>query len=347
MKKKWIIIFSLIFTVSGISLLVFNLNITPAEAEVAVSARILSVCGNDILEDGEQCDTSKLGGQTCVTRGYIGGTLACYPPGPANECSFNTSACTSPAPPPSGGGGGGGGASTPSTTVVLQGKAYPSASITVLIDGKTGTIAKADSGANFKITLTTLNAGIYTFGLWAEDKEGRRSITFSFTVTIASGMTTTIGEIFLPPTIELSKANIVPGEMLDIFGQTAPESSITISVQSDEEIVKKTTAQEDGDWKYSFHTAVLGEGSHMIRAKAEDEAGLISSFSKVLGFYVGKYTAAQISPRADFNKDDKTNLVDFSIMLYWWGKYNPNIDQNQNGIVDLPDFSILMYWWSG
>jgi len=40
-------------------------------------------------------------------------------------------------------------------------------------------------------------------------------------------------------------------------------------------------------------------------------------------------------------------LVDFSIMLYWWGKYNPGVDMNQDGIVNLPDFSILMYYWTG
>ena len=43
----------------------------------------------------------------------------------------------------------------------------------------------------------------------------------------------------------------------------------------------------------------------------------------------------------------KTNLVDFSILLYWWGKYNPAVDLNQDGIVNLPDFSILMYYWTG
>ena len=252
-----------------------------------------------------------------------------------------------PSPPSPPAGGGGGAAPPPAVTkVVLKGLAYPSAKITVLMDGKVAALITADPLANFKAEITDITAGVWTFGLWAEDKEGRRSITFSFTVTVSSGMTTTISGIFISPTIELDKVNVLKGETLNIFGQTAPESEITISVESPE-IVKKTKAGKEGDWDYPLDTSPLEEGSHTTRARAEDPTDLKSSYSKVLAFYVGKYRVAEICPKADFNKDGKTNLVDFSIMLYWWGKYNPCVDQNQDGIINLPDFSILMYYWTG
>ena len=259
------------------------------------------------------------------------------------SCTFNTTACTSNG---GGGGGGGGGSTTAETKVILQGKAYPSAEITILKDGKVLTIINADAAGDFKKELTS-TVGIFTFGLWAEDNEGRKSITFSFTMTVYEGKTTTVSGIFIPPTIELSKVNISRGETLNILGQTAPDSELTIAISSPQEITKVTTADEKGEWDYNFDTGNLEEGSHTTRAKAETTEGLASSYSKVLGFYIGKYGSADICPRADFNKDEKTNLVDFSIMLYWWGKYNPCVDQNQDGIVNLPDFSILMYWWSG
>ena len=56
----------------------------------------ISVCGNGIIESGESCDGLNLDGQTCVSRGFSSGVLAC------NACSFNTSGCKR-----SGGGGGG------------------------------------------------------------------------------------------------------------------------------------------------------------------------------------------------------------------------------------------------
>ena len=244
-------------------------------------------------------------------------------------------------------GGGGGGWTPVATRVILQGKAYPTAKITILVDGKVATLINADSQAVFKADLTTLTEGVYNFGLWAEDKEGLKSITYSFTVTITEGRTTTVSNIFLPPTIELEKVNLSKGEALKISGQTAPKSEITLSVESEQEIIKKTFAEQDGDWKYALDTGLLEEGAHTTRAKAETEDSLKSSYSKVLAFYIGKYATTEICAKADFNKDGKTNLVDFSIMLYWWGKYSPCADQNKSGKVDLPDFSILMYYWTG
>ena len=50
---------------------------------------INSVCGNNIIEGGEVCDGSDLGGQSCSSEGFIGGTIACNP-----SCSgFDTSRC--------------------------------------------------------------------------------------------------------------------------------------------------------------------------------------------------------------------------------------------------------------
>ena len=47
-----------------------------------------SVCGNDTIDAGEQCDRANLNNQTCQTQGFTGGTLAC------RACAFDTSLCT-------------------------------------------------------------------------------------------------------------------------------------------------------------------------------------------------------------------------------------------------------------
>jgi hypothetical protein len=46
------------------------------------------LCGNDKIDPGEQCDQSNLNGKTCVTQGFVGGTLKC-----GAGCSFDTSGC--------------------------------------------------------------------------------------------------------------------------------------------------------------------------------------------------------------------------------------------------------------
>ncbi len=50
-----------------------------------------AICGNNLKEGTEVCDGTDLGGQTCVSRGFSGGTLSCN-----GTCSaFVTTSCTS------------------------------------------------------------------------------------------------------------------------------------------------------------------------------------------------------------------------------------------------------------
>ncbi len=59
-----------------------------------------SLCGNGVIDvgDGEVCDGTNVGAETCVTQGFDSGVLAC-----ASDClSFDTSSCVMP-PPTSGG----------------------------------------------------------------------------------------------------------------------------------------------------------------------------------------------------------------------------------------------------
>ena len=45
-------------------------------------------CGDNVAESGEDCDGPDLGGATCGSEGFEGGTLGCTP-----ECVFDVSAC--------------------------------------------------------------------------------------------------------------------------------------------------------------------------------------------------------------------------------------------------------------
>lgn len=53
---------------------------------------------------------------------------------------------------------------------------------------------------------------------------------------------------------------------------------------------------------------------------------------------------------ADFNGDNKVDIIDLSILLYYYGRCGLDVtryDLNQDGCVDFPDVSILMYYWTG
>ena len=48
-----------------------------------------AVCGNGIVSSGEDCEGTELGGKTCTSLGFPGGTLSCKP-----NCKYNISQCT-------------------------------------------------------------------------------------------------------------------------------------------------------------------------------------------------------------------------------------------------------------
>lgn len=76
---------------------------TPGFSTFAITGEKVTaapVCGNNVLETGEECDTDQLNGQTCTTKGFTGGTLKC-----SSSCKFDTSGCTGAPPaekPPAG-----------------------------------------------------------------------------------------------------------------------------------------------------------------------------------------------------------------------------------------------------
>jgi hypothetical protein len=337
----------------------FGVGIALAASSAIVQSTIkISVCGNNVVEGGEQCDGSNLNGASCTTLGWAGGTLSCTP-----ACEFNQSACT-PGPPVSSGGGGGGGNATgggivsvPSTSAVFSGKAYPGSTVTLLKDAQIVATTIAGSDATFSINLSGLSGGNYIFSVYSEDKKGIRSSLLTFPVSVTSGTTANITGIFIAPTIATDKSEVRRGDNIAIFGQTAPAAEVTVSINSEEEFFVKKIADATGAYLLNFDTSVLDMGQHLAKSKSA-LSGEITGFGSIVGFTVGtKNVAAQLSTafkKGDLNKDGKVNLVDFSIAAFWYKRalsqtFKPvEIEAlNGDGKIDLVDFSIMAFYWTG
>ncbi|TKJ18851.1 MAG: hypothetical protein CEE43_17135 [Promethearchaeota archaeon Loki_b32] len=353
-----ILVFSYIFFS-----LVFYFNSAQAQGGVLVGAKILGVCGNGILEIEEVCDHGVDNGQYGYCKADCSGLgIRCgdgiVQSEHGEECDDgNTSSgdgCDSScqSEPVISGGGGGGGTYLPPvpTKVVLMGKAYPFSDMSILMDGKLIKTVKSDSKADFKAEITDITAGIWSFSVWAKDKNNIKSITYTLTFRVNANTITTVSGIFLPSTIGLNKTSLNKGEILNIFGQTVPEIEVKVHVFSTEHI-ETVVSDNIGAWLLPFDTIVLEDGSHVIKAQSQITPEEKSGFGQILSFYVGEDRDIDdldlFCLYADLNKDGRVNLIDFSILLYWFGKYNICADQNGNDVVDLPDFSIMLYHWTG
>lgn len=312
---------------------------------VSVTAKVPGVCGNGIAEVDEQCDGSDLNGQSCTTQGFTGGTLQCN-----LNCTLNTSSCTTvTSPAPSSNSGGVAHIVLPSfVNVVIRGRAYPEGLVTLLVDGRVQNTVRADSQALFDWSFV-LNPGAHDFSLYSTDLHGRRSPVYTFSKNLLGQATSMFPEIFLAPTIKAEKTEVKKGDILNIHGQAAPSSRVSVFVDSENAIAKTVTAEKDGAYLLSLNTDNLAYGDHTAKIQAE-LGGMKSLYSSLIKFAIGEKNILRNLP-ADENGDGRVNIVDLSIILYWWGETPKETsraaDINKDGQINLKDLSVMLYYWTG
>jgi hypothetical protein len=248
---------------------------------------------------------------------------------------------------------GGGGYAIP-TSVTFSGRAYALSRVILLKDGQDTLNTVSGPDARFTFTISNLTAGTYTFSILSEDSRGRRSTLFTIPVAVSAGVASTISGVFLAPTIAIDKTTVKRGDPLTIFGETAPGSEVTIAVHSENKIFATTYADENGAYFYTINTSPLEYGKHITQSKAEiSSTNETTSYGKVLSFAVGTKNENIKDGcdllQGDFNADCRVNIVDFSILAFWYKKANfpQKHDLNSDNKISFVDFSILAYYWTG
>ncbi len=269
-----------------------------------------------------------------------------------------------------GGGGGGGGEDSGSTAgggfestdapyqsgdgrVTITGYAYPRSTIVVLVDGKEAERVQTSNDGSFSAVVDEIARGVYTFGVYAEDPTKSRSATFSTSFTVTGARTSALSNINLSPSVKVTPDPVTPGTAVTISGYALPNSTVTIENEKEGSGASRktitTSAGSDGVWTTALPTDGFSVGTYKARARSVQAGGATTNFSNYTFYGVGQ--AATRPNNADLNRDGKVNLIDFSILLFWWntdgGSSDPSADINGDGKVNLVDFSILLFSWTG
>ncbi|MCA9356824.1 hypothetical protein H6784_00450 [Candidatus Nomurabacteria bacterium] len=269
-----------------------------------------------------------------------------------------------------GGGGGGSGGGSGSTAgggfestsapyrsgdgrVIISGYAYPNSTVSILVDGNFFDTTKASNLGVYSITLDEIARGVYTFGVYAQGSNNIKSSTFSTSFTVTGARTSALGNINVSPSILVAPNPVQPGEVLTVSGFSLPNAKVTIQNGRLKSSVanKEYEVQSDsqGRWSTTIDTTGFTVDTYQVRAKAEQEGGAVTHYSDYTFYGVGQ--KADLPINTDLNRDGKVNLIDFSIMLFWWntngGDSDPPADINRDGKVSLTDFSILLFNWTG
>lgn len=257
----------------------------------------------------------------------------------------------------SGGGGGFESSDAPyrsgDATVIINGFAFPFSDITTLVDGQIAEVGSADSNGRFSVTLEEIARGVYTFGVYATDDNNVKSTTFSTSFSVQGARTSNLSNVNIMPTVVVEPDPVDIGAIATISGFSIPDATVTIQnlndAQSSSLKTFTTDSDSEGRWSVEVDTTAFSQGTYKTRAKAEQTSGAETNFSDYTYYGVGQQADVQIN--ADLNRDGSVNLIDFSILLFWWGSdggaSDPPADINRDGNVSLTDFSIMLFNWTG
>ncbi len=356
------------------SVSIFNVS---ANSSQVITEVFVGICGDGVVYPGQECDETEefnigeysltIEGRTCSPEcrwfAYCGDGIV--QPEHEEECDDGTNTdegfCTAdckalPPVSPSGTSGGGGGSynpgvdePVPDTFITVEGRAYPNSNVNVLKDGNVIGVVSSDSRARFSFSTDGITPGVATFGFWAEDRLGLRSISYTVTFEVSEGASTIVSGVFIPPTIDMDETVVDPGDLIRVFGTSVPGVNVETHVHSETKLIKNSEANDNGQWELELDTSLLEIGQHTARAMFNlegDGTVLESSFSRAKTFFVG-VDAPDSDLTADLNKDGKVNLADFSILLFHWGTMSSVADINMDNKVGLADFSIMLFQWTG
>lgn len=162
------------------------------------------------------------------------------------------------------------------------------------------------------------------------------------------------------PNLTTSIYNAIP---LTIIGITSPGALVTVRIP---ELIfsKPVIADKEGRFMVTFNNVERGVYEMVISASKD---GSSNEFSQLVGIpesdAVSQITLSEINipllpvepikkDKADLNDDGQVDLVDLSILLYWWGSttmhrpYNAEADLNSDGVVNFKDISLMLTWWT-
>jgi hypothetical protein len=236
-------------------------------------------------------------------------------------------------------------------TLRISGFASPGLFITFSEGGTVIGTTVANPNGTFIQSFPGISPVVHTIVIFGTDPLNRVTSSTTIEVFTRPYEITSVAGIILPPTLSLNKSTIFRGEQLVVSGSSVPGFKVIVFSEPPVRTYE-TTGLEDGNFSVTLSdTSQLELGDHKVYALVQDTYGSQSLFSVTLFFKVVEEQTSPPGPpcdiaKADLNCDLTVNLIDFSILLYYWGTNSPQADINKDGNVNLIDFSIMMFYWN-
>lgn len=243
----------------------------------------------------------------------------------------------------------GGNVYIPKIAVSFSGEAYPQAPVVIMKDGVQVLTVVSDSLGRFNATLEEKYDSTVLYSIYSKDILGNRSLLLNYPVAVHSGYVTELKNIRFSPTIILDKSEISYGDYLSVSGYSLPNKEIQIFMIGSEKKIFSTVSNLSGFYSLTFPLTSMPKGDYNVHVKYTEDEKISKIIKVIIGNANKPITKDSLDLPGDCNKDGFINLIDFSVLAFWYKKPNPPVcvDVNTDKTVDLVDFSILAYYWTG
>lgn len=236
-----------------------------------------------------------------------------------------------------------------STSVGFSGLAYPYATVYILKNGNLIKTTLADSLGKFQIDIDELKSTSALYTLYAIDKNGVKSTLLNYPLVITNGYYTKVMGIRFAPTISADKIEVKKNNSIKFFGYALPNEGIEINIGKIKNQIINTVSNNDGVYSINYLLKDFPKGEYEAITKYIND----TRNSKLIKFTIGNtnlYADESLNNiPGDCNNDHLINIIDFSVLAFWYKKVNPPVclDTNHDKIINLVDFSILAFYWNG
>lgn len=296
-------------------------------------------CGDAQIQTGESCDGANLGGSTCESVGFDGGTLSC-----SSVCTLITTSCVIDTNPPSSGGGGSRDRveiEVTDTNVVVGGLALPQMSVSLLKDGQRVATVPARGDGTFQMTITGLATGVYRMQIVGTIGLSSTVRSEVFLVRVIKNSTTKISGITLPPTLSVTQDTTT----LLVSGFTFPGTAVSLTKNGI--VTAMTVSDEAGLYKFVLPKQTTLNETVITVSAIHVGVPVSSSLTLPVIGVVAPQLPCQLA--IDSNADCRINVVDFIFMRWQFltNVFKKQFDLNKDDAITIADFSILAYYWTG
>ena len=259
------------------------------------------------------------------------------------------------------------------TSMSFSGYTSPNSLVTFTDNSVVIGTAVSDGTGKFTKNFPAQSPGPHSVVIWSTDPDSILTQPIQFNLVLTSQNALALGNIYLPPTLNVPSGIFSGNDTLNIHGYARPQSQVKITVSGPDNPEQTVNTDASGSYNWQLQLRNLASGDYQVKSElivsgsTDDspvsETHLFSLNNNIVTTVrptqtpgTGNGVCSFFFPRLclfDFN--DK-GFIDFSKDLndyldgftkYFEHDFNNVFDINHDGRVDSQDLSIVLYYSKG